>query len=82
MKNIGLFEAKTKLSEICDQVMKQKEPVLITRRGKPLVRIDPIEENGLEIWDLADKFKKAHSSIKDDILLPSRTIDGDKNLLG
>lgn len=81
MKNIGLFEAKTRLSEICDKVMKEGQAVLITRRGKPLVRIDPVEERKTGIWDLARKFKKAHGPIKDDFKLPLRSMDKVKNHL-
>ena len=44
MKSVGLFEAKTRLSEICEQVSKTGEAVTVTRRGKPLVRIDPIPD--------------------------------------
>ncbi|MFQ5687649.1 MAG: type II toxin-antitoxin system Phd/YefM family antitoxin [Candidatus Scalindua sp.] len=65
MKNIGLFEAKTRLSEICEKVRKERQPVLITRRGKPLVRIDPIENTHNGVWDLARKFKKVHGPIKE-----------------
>lgn len=42
MKRIGLFEAKTKLSEICDRVAETREAVVITRRGQPVVRIEPV----------------------------------------
>ena len=49
MKTIGLFEAKTKFSEICDQVSKSGEAVTVTRRGQPLVRIDPLHEEGKTI---------------------------------
>ena len=42
MKAIGLFEAKTRLSEICDSVESSGEGVVVTRRGKPWVRIEPI----------------------------------------
>jgi prevent-host-death family protein len=41
MRSVGLFEAKTKLSELCDAVARTGEPVCITRRGKPWVRIEP-----------------------------------------
>ncbi len=43
MKTVGIFEAKTKLSEICEEVATSHESVLVTRRGTPLVRIDPVE---------------------------------------
>lgn len=44
MRSVGLFEAKTKLSEICADVAERQEPVVVTRRGKPWVRIEPIPE--------------------------------------
>ena len=81
MKNIGLFEAKTRLSEICAEVVEKKQLVLITKRGKPLVRIDPVGKNKTGIWDLAKKFKKTHGPIKDDFDLPDRSIDNVKNHL-
>lgn len=49
MKTLGIFEVKTKLSRICETVAKTREPVLITVRGTPLVRIDPIESSPLSI---------------------------------
>ena len=77
MENIGLFEAKTKLSEICAKVNKDRQPILITKRGKPFVRIDPVEKNKSGVWDLAKEFKRKHGPIKDDLKLPSRLIDDD-----
>jgi len=44
MKTVGMFEAKTKLSELCEQVAETREPVVVTRRGTPYVRIDPIDK--------------------------------------
>jgi len=44
MKKVGVFEAKTKLSEICEEVARTRLPVLITRRGMALVWIDPLEK--------------------------------------
>lgn len=43
MKTVGMFDAKARLSEICEQVAATHEAVTITKRGRPLVRIDPIE---------------------------------------
>ena len=42
MKTIGMFDAKTRLSEICEQVAATHEAVTITKRGRPLVTIGPI----------------------------------------
>ncbi|MCH7226135.1 type II toxin-antitoxin system Phd/YefM family antitoxin [Haloferula sp. A504] len=43
MESIGIFEAKTKLSSICERVARTGAPVLVCRRGKPLVVISPPE---------------------------------------
>jgi prevent-host-death family protein len=75
MKTIGMFEAKAKLSEICQRVARTGEPVLITRRGVPLVRIDPIEEKGgaSEVWEAAAEFRRTRR-ITEDLELPPRDI--------
>lgn len=39
---IGLFEAKTHLSELVERVASQGEEVRITRRGTPVARLVPI----------------------------------------
>ena len=51
MKRIGIFEAKTKLSEVCEAVAASGEPLTVTKRGKPLVRIEPCREESLTIVD-------------------------------
>ena len=33
MNTLGLYEAKTKLSEICERVAQTGEPVVVTKRG-------------------------------------------------
>lgn len=60
MKGVGMFEAKTKLSEICDEVHRTGESVLVTRRGKPYVRIVPLESSegdGSSIWEARERFE-------------------------
>lgn len=44
-QEIGIFEAKNKLSELADTVARSGVPITITRRGKPLVRMTPLEES-------------------------------------
>jgi prevent-host-death family protein len=48
---IGLFEAKTKLSQLCANVAETGESVTITRRGKPIVVVNPLPEPTLSILD-------------------------------
>ena len=81
MTTLGIYEAKTKLSEICEQVAQTGEPVIVTRRGVPLVQIDPVAPaagTGSIIWDLRDRFIKEHGELEsdvDDIELPPRTVE-------
>jgi prevent-host-death family protein len=60
MKMIGIFEAKTKLSEICEEVAKTRVPVTVTSRGKALVRIDPIAEQRLTIAERRAAYMSRH----------------------
>ena len=50
MKTIGLFEAKTKLSELCEEVASTGQACTITRRGQPLVRLEPAAKPRESIW--------------------------------
>ncbi len=60
MKKIGLFDAKTRFSEICEQVAQGGESVIVTRRGQPPVRIEPLDlPNQKEnVWDRRRNFEK------------------------
>jgi len=44
VKEIGIFEAKTKLSEICKRVEEEQATYVITRRGRPMAKITPIQD--------------------------------------
>jgi prevent-host-death family protein len=59
MKDVGIFEAKTKLSELCEVVHRTGESILVTRRGKPFVRSVPLEEpsdTGSAVWEARERF--------------------------
>ena len=46
---VGILEAKTRLSELVDQVASGGEAVLITKRGKPVARLLPaVRESQVE----------------------------------
>ena len=73
MKVVGLFEAKTKLSELCSQVAKNREGIVVTRLGKPYVRIIPYELDKDSVWDARATY--AASTLDDeweDPILPER----------
>ena len=61
MKTVGIFEAKTKLSELCEEVAATSEPVTVTRRGKPLVRITPLIENPMSIKERRTVYMAEHA---------------------
>ena len=78
MKTVGLFEAKTKLSELCQHVAKSGEPCTITLRGKPLVCLEPIHDVSAEhvsIWDKRDRHLQEYGLLEPaerDFELPAR----------
>ena len=47
---VGIFEAKTRLSELVEQVANGGDEVAITRRGKPVARLLPTQptQSGVE----------------------------------
>jgi prevent-host-death family protein len=47
MKTVGAFEAKTHLSSLLEDVAGGEE-ILITRHGKPLARLVPVNAHGRE----------------------------------
>ena len=70
---VGLFEAKAKLSEICERVARSGQSVVISRRGRPLVRIEPLPKGGSSIWDDRERFISQHGRLTEDFELPSRS---------
>lgn len=75
MNSIGLFEAKTKLSEICDAVSANRVAVTVTRRGKPLVTIEPIpvgKAKPRSVWTLRAEYERKHGLLKEEFELPAR----------
>lgn len=45
MKTVGVFDAKTRLSELIDS----GEPVTITKHGRPVATLNPIRQNPVEV---------------------------------
>lgn len=82
MRKVGLFEAKAKLSELCDQVAASDEPILITRRGKPVVRIEPLRglHTGRSIWRTRDAFLGAGGTLDEELVIPARHVDPSEEL--
>ena len=41
MKMVGIFEAKTKFTALCEEVVRTGLPTLVQKRGQPLVMVSP-----------------------------------------
>ena len=72
MKTVGIFEAKTRLSEICDEVARSGASVLVTRRGKPLVRIEPVKGDNFSVWEDRAEYIARQGRLKEEFDIPSR----------
>lgn len=46
-ETVGMFDAKTHFSEIVDRVQREGRSVTVTRRGRPVVRICPIDDDAV-----------------------------------
>ena len=68
-------EAKAKLSEICEQVARSGESVVVTRRGKPLVKIEPAEVDRSSVWEDRAEYIAREGPIRDDFDVPPRSVE-------
>ncbi len=86
MKTIGIFEAKTRLSEVCEQVAATHEPVTVTKRGKPLVRIDPIDSAAMTVRERREQYMATYGHDEkddpEDFAPPARSKDVSEFRLG
>lgn len=75
MDIVALYDAKNRLSEICNQVSESGQPCVISRRGQPLVKLVPIEpEDSKEsVWDTVEEAQARHGQLKEDFELPERS---------
>ena len=74
MNQAGIFEVKNKLSEFCEDVASRGDPLVVTRHGKPLVKIVPYteEEKSSSVWDSVGECQTKYGSLQDDFELPPR----------
>ena len=73
MRTVGIFEAKAKLSEICDEVARSGRSVVVTRRGKPLVKIDPVSAEKFSVWEDREQYITQTGRLKEEFEVPSRS---------
>lgn len=75
MKTLGLFDTKNRFSEVCEQVARTGEPCTVTKRGRALVRIVPVEEEfRSSVWDTVAEAKRRYGPVEEEIELPTREV--------
>ena len=74
MATVGLFEAKAKLSELCERVARRGEVIVITRRGRAIARLTPVsaEDVSASVWERRERFMRKQGAIREDLRLPRR----------
>ncbi|NBD37819.1 MAG: hypothetical protein GVY10_04540 [Verrucomicrobia bacterium] len=67
MKRIGIYQAKTHLAQICEEVARTGEACLVSRNRKPLVRIVPLGEEGGpgSVWDTVEESRAKYGPLED-----------------
>jgi len=75
MDMIALYDAKNRLSEICNQVSKTGQPCVISRRGKPVVKLVPVdsEEDVASVWDTVEESRARYGELDEDFDAPERS---------
>jgi len=71
MKTMGAAMAKTQFLSLLDEVEAKREPVLVTKNGKPIAKITPLDIP--EEVDPLDAYKFVGSEIVGDITTPLYT---------
>jgi prevent-host-death family protein len=70
MRQVGIFEAKTTFTRLCDDVVRSGDSVVISKRGRPLVvisRADGVFADGRDdILTAWEKWKHRGTSAKGD----------------
>jgi hypothetical protein len=64
MRTVGIFEAKTKLSELIEAV-KRGEEIRITQRGKPVARL--VVDNEVGVQESRGNFVDQLRAVREDL---------------
>lgn len=80
MKTLGIFEVKNKLSEVCEDVSRGGEALVVTRHGKPIVRIVPYLQPEPEhsVWGSVAECQAKYGLLTDEFELPSREVSANR----
>ena len=70
MKTMAAGVFKARCLAVMDEVQAKREAVVITKRGKPVVKIVPVDEKKDEIYGFLKGKVKIHGDIVGPILTP------------
>lgn len=59
MKTVPAGEFKAKCLRLMEEVSQTGEPLLVTKRGKPLVKVSPDDDDDAGSWDAAVEAARA-----------------------
>lgn len=58
MEKVGMFDAKTRFSEIVERVQATGQPITVTNRGRPAVDIVPCRDRSARGMSRADAIRE------------------------
>lgn len=67
MKTLAAGEFKARCLTVMEDVRKTREPVLITKRGKPVVKLIPAEKNETDLIGRLEGVVSIHGDIESPI---------------
>lgn len=74
METFALYDAKNRLSELCNRVAESGEPCVISRRGKPYVKLVPVGEAGANasVWGSVEEAQAKYGPLDAEFEQPKR----------
>lgn len=63
MRQLGSYEVKTHLAELLEAV-EQGDTIIVTRRGKPIAKIEPYRPQPMSVDSIAQEFERLRLSLK------------------
>ena len=75
METFALYDAKNRLSELCKQVVETGEPCVISRRGRPIVKLVPVDEEATRasVWETVEEAQAKYGPLDAEVELPERS---------
>jgi prevent-host-death family protein len=70
MKTMPAGEFKMRCLKIMDQVQKTREPLVITKRGKPVAKLVPVDNSGSGIFGCLKGVVKIVGDIESPVVSP------------